>query len=196
MQCVARTAAPALGLFFLPGVTVAGQDAHRAQLGQTDETSGPGADIDAEVLERLTRAIERDAADTVLRLLGGVDAEQFSPLHEAAGHGSARVTKALLDAGVDANAGATRPLHVAARYESPEVAALLIERGAEVNARDAIGWTPLHYALLRQVERPAFRTANLLLEHGAEVTPLRRRWAGRRCTWRRTSAARTLARFR
>ena len=58
---------------------------------------------------------------------------------------------------------------MAARYESPEVAALLIERGAEVNARDAIGWTPLHDALLRQIERPAFRAANVLLEHGADV---------------------------
>ena len=143
-----------------------------ARLGEADETSGPAGDIDAEVFERqLTRAIERDAPDTVLRLLDGVDAAQFgfSPLHEAARHGSLRVAEALLDAGLDVNAGVTKPLHVAARNESPEVAALLIERGAEVNAKDAIGWTPLHYALLRNIRRPGLRAANVLLEHGADV---------------------------
>ena len=103
-----------------------------------------GQDVpQAQVLERaLGRAVERDDSDAVLRLLDGLDAKEF---------------------------GFSPWLHVAARHESPEVAALLIERGAEVNARDDIGWTPLHYALLDGPDRPAFRTAKVLLEQGADV---------------------------
>ena len=97
----------------------------------------------AQALERaLVRAVERDDSDTVLRLLDGLDAKEF---------------------------GFSPWLHVAARHESPEVAALLIERGAKVNARDDNGWTPLHYALLDGHDRPAFRTAKVLLEQGADV---------------------------
>ena len=54
---------------------------------KAEETSSPARDIDPEALVRkLTVAVERDAPDTVLRLLDGVDAEEicFSPLHEAA----------------------------------------------------------------------------------------------------------------
>ena len=152
-------------------------------------------DVDPELLAvLLSRAVERDDPDAALRLLDGVDVERlaFAPLHEAAGRGSLRVAEALLDAGYDADvgtalvpayspdrdypllaraggAGPFRPLHLAARHESAAVAALLIERGAEIDARDGVGWTPLHYALLEGVERPALRAANLLLEHGADV---------------------------
>lgn len=135
------------------------------------ETGTPARDIDPEVLvDMLNEAVKRDAPDTVLRLLDGVDALElgFAPLHEAAGRGSLRVARALLDAGFDANFGGTKPLHMAARHESPEVAALLIERGAEVNASDN-GWTPLHYALLDGLNRPGLRTAKLLVEQGADV---------------------------
>ena len=54
---------------------------------KAEETSSPARDIDPEALVRkLTVAVQRDAPDTVLRLLDGVDAEEicFSPLHEAA----------------------------------------------------------------------------------------------------------------
>ena len=148
-----------------------GMTAVLARLREAEETSAPAHDIDPEVLaDMLNEAVKRDAPDTVLRLLDGVDAGElaFSPLHEAAGRGSLRVARALLDAGFDANLGVTRPLHMAARYESPEVAALLIERGADVNASDD-GWTPLHYALLNGYDRPGLRTAKLLVEHGADV---------------------------
>ena len=142
------------------------------RLREADETSGPAHDLDPEVLVRLlSRALKRDSPDTVLRLLEGVDVEElgFSPLHEAAGHGSVHMIEALLDAGLDPNGGTTKPLHVAARYESLEAAVLLIERGAKVDAKDDIGWTPLHYALLKGMDRPAFRTAKMLLEHGADA---------------------------
>ena len=142
------------------------------RLHEADETRSAVADIDPEEYERLlVRAMERDAPDTVLRLLDGVDATEFgiSPMHEAAGRDSVRVAQALLDAGYDANLGVGKPLHFAARHESPRVAALLIDHGAEVSARDDIGWTPLHYALLSGTDRPALRTANVLLDHGADV---------------------------
>ena len=180
-------------------------------------------DVDPELLVRLlSRAVERDAPGAVLRLLDGVDAERlaFAPLHEAAGRGSLRVAEALLDVGYDANVGTAlvpvyspdrdypllaragdaggaklfRPLHMAVRHESVAVAARLIERGAEINARDGVGWTPLHHALLEGVERPALQAANLLLEHGADVhaatlvmgwTPLHlaARLSGSRVSW-------------
>ena len=143
-----------------------------AHLREADEATNPARDIDPEALvDMLNTAVKRDAPDTVLRLLDGVDATEFgfSAMHEAAGRDSVRVAQALLDAGYDANLGVGKPLHFAARHESPRVAALLIEHGAEVSARDHIGWTPLHYALLRGTDRPALRTANVLLDHGADV---------------------------
>ena len=144
---------------------------------EAEGTGSPVRDIDPEALVRkLTVAVKHDAADRVLRLLDGVDAEElgFSPLHAAARHGSARVAEALLDAGFDVNAGVFKPLHSAAYNESLEVAALLIEHGTDVNASD-FGWTPLHYALLvgRRTDHPGYppglRTANLLIERGADV---------------------------
>lgn len=164
----------------------------------TDLLIERGAEVDAEMAVILMdRAVQRDAADTVMRLLAAADLENldFAPLHEAAAHGSLRTAKALLDAGFDANGetalrhvwpvmgnerrlrgsstGPTKPLkplHMAARHESAAVAALLIERGADVNAVDGHGdWTPLHYALLDGLHRPGLRTANLLVEHGADV---------------------------
>ena len=158
-----------------------------------------GEERDARLVQAdLIAAVAEDDADRVAALLAaganlhGTN-DDVRLLHIAVRAGSARVTGALLDAGLDPNVGATgplyplraewsgqdirldpnvgatKPLHVAARSESPEVAALLLERGAEVDARDAIGWTPLYYALLRGVDRPAFRTANLLLEQGANA---------------------------
>ena len=120
----------------------------------------------------LCAAIKRDDAEALLGLLETVDvddAECAPVLHEAARLDSWQVAKALLEAGFDANLGVDKPLHAAARHESPRVAALLIEYGAEVNARDDIGWTPLHYALVKGSKRPGFQTANMLLERGADV---------------------------
>ena len=129
-------------------------------------------DPDAVQRIRLCVAIRRDDGETVLELLDVVDMERADcapVLHEAARLDSWQVAKALLEAGFDANLGVDKPLHTAARHESPRVAALLIEYGAEVNARDDIGWTPLHYALVKGVKRPGFQTANMLLERGADV---------------------------
>ena len=121
---------------------------------------------------RLCVAIKRDDAEALLGLLETVDvdgAECAPVLHEAARLDRWQSAKVLLEAGFDANLGVDKPLHTAARHESPRVAALLIEYGAEVNARDDIGWTPLHYALVKGSKRPGFQTANMLLERGADV---------------------------
>lgn len=128
-------------------------------------------DIDPEIRRRLLlRGVARDDSAMVLRLLDDRGMGEFRFwLLQAAHYNSPRVAEALLDAGVDANYGTTTPLHRAAHQESSDVAALLIERGAEVDARDAIGWTPLHYALLKDVDRPALRVAHMLLVHGADV---------------------------
>ena len=114
-----------------------------------------------------------------------------TPLHIAASGGATPVASALIDNRADVQAkdadGRTPTDIAAARghvdilnlflrnaawYPSPEVVALLIERGAEAGARDDIGWTPLHYALLWRApawKSPVFQTANVLLEHGADV---------------------------
>ena len=112
-----------------------------------------------------------------------------TPLHIAASRGATPVASALIDNRADVQAkdadGRTPADIAAARghvdilnlflrnaawYPSPEMAALLIERGAEAGARDDIGWTPLHYALLgRYGQSPVLQTVNTLLEHGADV---------------------------
>ena len=121
----------------------------------------------------LCAAIKRDDAEALLGLLETVDvddAECAPMLHEAAYLDSWQSAKVLLDAGFDANLGVYKPpLHFAAKHGSPRVAALLIEYGAEVNARDDIGWTPLHYALVKGSKRPGLQTAKMLLERGADV---------------------------
>ena len=165
--------ASVLALLLFPCVSAASQDASQqppdliaAVVANDGERVAPQALVDM-----LNEAVKRDAPETVLRLLDGVDAKQFgfSAMHEAAGRDSVRVAQALLDAGYDANLGVDKPLHLAAKYESPRVAVLLLEHGAEVSPRDDIGWTPLHYALLDGTDRPGLRTANILLEHGADV---------------------------
>lgn len=55
------------------------------------------------------------------------------------------------------------PLHWAAFTGHADVAEVLIKNGADVNARDAFGYTPLHFAMSRQV-------AAVLVEHGAKTS--------------------------
>ena len=178
-SCLAAGLFVALSLAWPPASAAATAPAEAS--GDADEPRSPARDTDPETLaRRLSRAVERDAADAVLhvlQLLDSVDVENlaFEPLHQAARDGSPRVAEALLHAGFDANAkatypywddnAATTPLIVAATYESMEVAALLIEHGARVHARDGDGSTPLHQAARHE----SSEVAALLIEHGAQV---------------------------
>ena len=121
-------------------------------------------------------AASRDAPYVALALLDGDDGrvgfQQVSALH-----GRADVEAKDADGRTPLDIAAARGhvgfLNVLLRHavhESPQMVALLIEHGAEADARDDIGWTPLHYALLgyygHGYDIPA---ANVLLEHGADI---------------------------
>ena len=136
-----------------------------------------------DVSARLSQAIEQDDAETVLRLLPGLDAaDATEALVVAASLDSHKVVAALLESSVEASAptryllekvwvvpfeGYTA-LHAAAERESIASAALLLEHGADANARAEGGWTPLHLALLLGTDRPNLAVAELLLAQGAD----------------------------
>ena len=136
-----------------------------------------------DVSARLSQAIEQDDAETVLRLLPGLDAaDATEALVVAASLDSHKVVAALLESSVEASAPTRYPLekvwvvpfegytalHAAAERESIASAALLLEHGADTNARAEGGWTPLHMALLLGTARPDLAVANLLLAQGAD----------------------------
>ncbi|UYC24162.1 ankyrin repeat domain-containing protein [Wolbachia endosymbiont of Aedes aegypti] len=84
----------------------------------------------------------------------------------AARHGDTRMVHALLESGVNANAGddlGSTALHKAAKYNHPEVVRTLILYGADVNAQNDSGESPLTYA----VERRNWIVAITLLCYGA-----------------------------
>ena len=136
-----------------------------------------------DVSARLSQAIEQDDAETVLRLLPGLDAaDATEALVVAASLDSHKVVAALLESSVEASAptryllrsgwgvrfeGYTA-LHAAAEYESIASAALLLEHGADANAQAEGGWTPLHLALLLGTARPNLAVADLLLAQGVD----------------------------
>ena len=91
-------------------------------------------------------------------------------IHDAAEKGNIAAVKQHLAAGTDVNAksilrlGRT-PLHQAAWDGHKEIAELLIAEGADVNAKDAIGTTPLDWAIRRKHPE----TADLLRKHGGKT---------------------------
>jgi ankyrin repeat protein len=108
----------------------------------------------------------------------------LTPLLFAARQGSLDATRALLDAGADANLSdpeGISPMVLAIRNGHYDVAALLAEKGADVNAGDRVNRTPLYMAVDMHTldwiqNRPAPKVegaldsldlAKLLLERGA-----------------------------
>jgi len=91
------------------------------------------------------QAVLRDQPD----LVTARDPDGWTPLHEAARGGWARVVDMLITSGAEVNArdrfGAT-PLHAAAKADEPKVVALLLDRGADPAARDWRGHTAAFYA--------------------------------------------------
>ena len=74
-----------------------------------------------------------------------------TPLHVAAISGNAESCKALLSFGADVNAlwdGST-PLHLAVSECRDDIVAILVAHGANINKPDALHFTPLHLAAIR-----------------------------------------------
>lgn len=98
------------------------------------------------------------------------DEHGWTPLHEAAYKGHKQVVTILLDAGADVNAedkdGITA-LHLATKFSYNEIGLILLKNGAKVNVKSKIaGWTPLHYAAVREHSKIMLEA---LLTHGADV---------------------------
>jgi ankyrin repeat protein/mono/diheme cytochrome c family protein len=91
-----------------------------------------------------------------------------TPLMWAAYRNDERMVRLLLDHGADPNQSTYfgDPLSQACWNDGFEAAALLIDRGANVNARDAVGFTPLHWAAGDESRRP--HLVRLLLGSGAD----------------------------
>jgi len=131
----------------------------------------------AVVLYRVKRGagdgdLEAATAETVTSW--GSDAEVMalrrSLLHAAAEMGYPGTVAAMLDRGVDVDAGSeigATALSYAASRGRPEVVALLLARGADVNARNGVGKTALGVALLANVF--AQPRAYLAADHDAVI---------------------------
>jgi ankyrin repeat protein len=81
--------------------------------------------------------------------LCAADKDGDTPMHVAAELAKVGFIKALLGAGVDAdaaNSSGWTPLHTAATKGYADVARALLDGGASANATNAAGWTPLHSA--------------------------------------------------
>jgi uncharacterized glyoxalase superfamily protein PhnB len=109
-------------------------------------------------------------------LKAAVEAQRWTPLHEAAKKGDLAAVRRLLAAGVDANAREsgdnTTPLHWAAAHRHLDVVRALLDAGCDVNGfgdlheLDAIGWATCFYPTGgKRGEQP--EAAALLVEHGA-----------------------------
>jgi hypothetical protein len=107
----------------------------------------------AVMLYRVKPSAIDDDLEAVTSRGGGAEAVTLkrSVLHAAAEMGRAGAVAAMLDRGIDIDAGsevgATALSYAAARGRR-EIVALLIERGADVNARNGVGKTALGVAML------------------------------------------------
>lgn len=121
-----------------------------------------------------------DVRDVVFHLTHGaeldaLDASGYTYLHTAAVCGEVKITRLLLDRGMDPNVrvpGKTlrnyTPLHLAARGNHAQVVTMLLEAGADPGARDVDGLTPLHLAALNNADK----AARVLIEKGADVNAI------------------------
>lgn len=109
-----------------------------------------------------------------VELLEGADltvrsGDGFTPLHLAAFFGGADAVRAILAAGIPADADAVntfkvRPIHSATAVRDHDSVRALLEAGADPNVRQQGGYTPLHSAA--HIED--FELVRLLLAHDAD----------------------------
>lgn len=104
----------------------------------------------ADAADRARRAIEDDDAQGLRRIL------RFTPGFDV--HTRVRVGRTW-----------TGLLHLAARESAHGCASLLLRAGTTVDARDARGWTPLHYATVYQRPPGDVRVLRALLRAGASL---------------------------
>ena len=100
--------------------------------------------------------------------LSAVDKEGNTPMHVAAELAKVGFIKALLGAGVDAdaaNSSGWTALHTAATKGYADVVRVLLDGGASANATNAAGWTPLHSA----AKGGHAEVARALLQRGAHA---------------------------
>lgn len=95
--------------------------------------------------------------------------------------GGADEAATLLGAGADIDAWIVpiveqTLVHYAAAYRNSELIALLARRGANLDACNAFGMTPMHLAVMHEIDamllqeaRPGFACARLLKDFGADV---------------------------
>jgi ankyrin repeat protein len=112
--------------------------------------------LDAAGLTPLLLAIREEQLGSVEDLLSAgaspnqTNADNWSPLHEAAVRGSLEITSLLLEKGAkvrvqDRRQGGT-PLHIACFHGSQAICEKLVGAGAELNVKDKEGFTPLFHA--------------------------------------------------
>lgn len=153
---------------------------------------GCNTEVPDEKRAELVRALLTRGADPNARIAsrnraredhsGGVSLDGATPLHMAAAVGNVEVARALIAARADPftlTDGKISPLHLAAGVGPPlardwteqemsglfEITKLLVERGADVNTVGEHGWTPLHGAAYKGMDR----VVQLLVDHGARV---------------------------
>ena len=73
--------------------------------------------------------------------------KKVTALYQAVSYNSKDMVKLLLDRGADPDIGRRHTLNEAVRIGSKEVVQMLLDGGADIDKGDAVGFTPLYYAV-------------------------------------------------